>query len=55
LIKNPDDIEKDCVKITREGELSVSFAVNKQNHKKVYDEFMPDETPDGDVSPVFVY
>jgi len=35
LIKNPDDIEKDCVKITREGELSVSFAVNKQNHKKV--------------------
>ncbi|MDX9806273.1 MAG: hypothetical protein RBT87_10635, partial [bacterium] len=23
--------------------------------KCLYDEFMPDETPDGDVSPVFVY
>ena len=35
LTKNPSNMETDCVKITREGELSVSFAVNKQDHKKV--------------------
>ena len=35
LTKDPSDMETDCVKITREGELSVSFAVNKQDHKKV--------------------
>jgi hypothetical protein len=35
LSVSPGNIENDCRKITREGELTKSFAVNKQNSKKV--------------------
>jgi hypothetical protein len=35
LSLSPGNIENDCRKITREGELTKSFAVNKQNPKKV--------------------